>query len=51
MKAFIVAVAFAVVVAVGASFVLEGQQQTAYNAFATEGARVGDPGKNLIGYN
>ena len=48
MKAFISAVIVAVVVAVGAAFVLNTQQKTADKAFATSGARVGDPGHNLI---
>ena len=48
MKAFLSAVVVAVVLAVGASFVLNTQQQTAANAYATSGARVGDPGHNLI---
>jgi uncharacterized protein HemX len=48
MKAFLSAVAVAVILAVGASFVLNTQQQTAANAFSTSGARVGDPGHNLI---
>ncbi|WP_322894214.1 MULTISPECIES: hypothetical protein [unclassified Yoonia] len=51
MKAFLFAVVFAVIVAVGASFVLQGTfQQPSYAAFATEGARVGDPGQNLMEY-
>ena len=48
MKAFLSAVAVAVILAVAASFILNTQQQTAANAFATSGARVGDPGHNLI---
>lgn len=48
MKAFISAVIVAVVFAVGAAMVLDTQQQTADKAFATSGARVGDPGHNLI---
>ncbi len=48
MKAFISAVIVAVALAVGAAFVLNTQQQTADKAFATSGARVGDPGHNLI---
>ncbi len=48
MNAFLSAVAVAVILAVGASFVLNTQQQTAANAFSTSGARVGDPGHNLI---
>lgn len=50
MKPFIAALAFAVLIAVVANFVLIGNfQQPASTAFATEGARVGDPGTNLVG--
>jgi len=48
MKAFISAVIVSLVLAVGASFVLNTQQQTAANAVSTSSARVGDPGHNLI---
>jgi hypothetical protein len=48
MKAFISAVVVAIILAVGASYVLNTQQQTAADAFATTGARVGDPGHNLV---
>ncbi len=51
MKAFISAVIVAVVLAVGASYLLNTQQKTAAQAFATSGARVGDPGTNLVGVN
>lgn len=51
MKAFATAVIFAVICAVGASMVLNGSfQTTTANAFATEGARVDNPGSNLINY-
>lgn len=51
MKAFLSAMVFAAVVAVGAAAVLNGTfQQPTYAANTTEGARVGDPGQNLIGY-
>lgn len=51
MKAFLFAVVFAGVVAVGAAFVLQGTfQEPSSSAYATEGARVGDPGTNLIAY-
>ena len=51
MKAFLASVTFAVVVAFGASMVLNGNYQTPSSAaFSTEGARVGDPGSNLISY-
>ena len=50
MKAFIAAVAFSIVAAFVAANVLDTQYQTpSYSAFATEGARVGNPGDNLIG--
>jgi hypothetical protein len=49
MKVFVAAVVFAVVAAVGMSFVLNAYQRNADTAFTTSGARVGDPGHNLIG--
>ncbi|GJD48738.1 hypothetical protein OPKNFCMD_1462 [Methylobacterium crusticola] len=49
MRAFVVAVAMAVVLAVAASFVLGESQRFAYQAFATSGARVSNPGTNLVG--
>lgn len=50
MKAFLAAVIFAIIVAFGAANVLdEGFQQPAHAAFTTEGARVDNPGRNLIG--
>ena len=48
MKVFLAAVVFAAVVAVGAAFVLSGVQQSSSFAFTTSGARVGDPGNNLM---
>ena len=51
MKAFLASVTFALVVAFGAAYVLNGSYQTPSSAaFSTEGARVGDPGSNLISY-
>lgn len=49
MKAFIAAVVFATIAAIGASMLLNSQQRGADVAFTTSGARVGDAGKNLIG--
>ena len=50
MKAFLAAVVFAGIVAFGAATVLDGNyQQPSYSAFTTEGARVDNPGHNLIG--
>jgi len=49
MKIFIVAAVFAVFAAFVASAVLSGVQMASYTAFTTSGARVGDPGTNLVG--
>lgn len=51
MKAFAAAVVFAVLFAFGASVVLDRSfQQPSYSAFSTEGARLTDPGSNLVNY-
>jgi hypothetical protein len=49
MKSFVAALAFAVVAAVGVAMVLNTVQEPSSVAFMTTGARVGDPGHNLIG--
>ena len=49
MKSFFAALAFAVVAAVGVAMVLNTIQQSSSVSFTTSGARVGDPGHNLIG--
>lgn len=49
MKVFLAALVFAAVAAVGVSIVLNTVQQTSSVAFTTSGARVGDPGHNLVG--
>ena len=49
MKFFVAALAFAVVDAVGVAMVLNTLQEPSSVAFSTSGARVGDPGHNLIG--
>ena len=49
MKSFVGAVVFAIVAAVGVAMVLNTIQQPSSVAFSTSGARVGDPGHNLIG--
>jgi hypothetical protein len=51
MKSFVAALVAAAVLAVVASLVLGIAQRPAYQAFATSGARVGDPGENLVGKN
>jgi hypothetical protein len=49
MKVFIAAVLFAAIAATGMAFVLDAYQNDSYTAFTTGGARVSDPGHNLIG--
>jgi hypothetical protein len=49
MKVFLAALVFAAVVAVGVSMVLGSIQQPSSVTFTTSGARVGDPGHNLVG--
>jgi hypothetical protein len=51
MKAFLSAVAFIVVVAAAAPYLLPGMQQNASSAFTTSSVRIDDPGSNLIGKN
>ena len=48
MKVFLAALVFAAIVAVGMAIFLSGIQQASYSAFTTSGARVSDPGNNLI---
>ncbi len=49
MKVFLAALVFAAIAAVTVSVILNGIQQPSYAAFTTSGARVGDPGSNLVG--
>jgi hypothetical protein len=49
MKVFLAALVFAVVAAVGVAMVLGSIQQPSSATFTTSGARVGDPGHNLVG--
>ncbi|MFH1345210.1 MAG: hypothetical protein ABIL01_28995 [Pseudomonadota bacterium] len=49
MKVFLAALVFAAIAAVGVSIVLNTVQRSSSVAFTTGGARVGDPGHNLVG--
>ena len=51
MKVIIVSAVAALVLAYAASFVLNVEQKPAYEAFVGSGARVGEPGNNLVGPN
>jgi hypothetical protein len=49
MKIIFASLVAAGLLAAGAAFVLNAEQRSAYEAFTTSGARVGDPGHNLVG--
>lgn len=49
MRIFVAALLFAGIAAAGTSMILNAFQEPGYVAFTTSGARVGDPGNNLIG--
>jgi len=51
MKMIVLGIASASVLALGASLILNARQRTAYEGFATESVRVGDPGHNLVGWD
>lgn len=51
MKAFLSAVVVAIVLSVGAAYVLdESFQRDSYEANTRDGVRLGDPGDNLVNY-
>ena len=49
MKVFVAALVFAAIAAFCVSSVLDTIQQDSWTAYTTSGARVGDPGNNLVG--
>jgi hypothetical protein len=49
LKVIILSAVVALVLAYASSFVLSGQQEPSYQAYVGSGARVGDPGYNLVG--
>jgi hypothetical protein len=51
MKVILGAILVAIVLGVGAALVLNTTQRPAYEVYSTSGARVGDPGHNLVGEN
>ncbi len=51
MRAFLSAAVIAILIAVAAWLVLAKAQEPVYQAFTTSGARVSDPGDNLVGKN
>ncbi|KAA2237168.1 hypothetical protein [Salinarimonas soli] len=51
MKVIIASAVAALVLGIGSALILNAVQEPAYEAFATTGARVGQPGENLVGQN
>lgn len=49
MGVILAGIVAAVIVAVGAGFVLRGQQEPSWQVYSTQSTRVGDPGANLVG--
>ena len=49
MKMILLAGLCAVVLGFAAASILDSQQKPAHERFVTEGARVGEPGSNLVG--
>ncbi len=49
MKSFVAAIVATIVFGLAAALVLGFAQRPAYQVYATQGARVGDPGENLVG--
>jgi uncharacterized protein YxeA len=49
MKTILLAVVAAVLIGAGAAALLSTTQKTAYVAYTTSGARVSEPGHNLVG--
>jgi hypothetical protein len=52
VKIVLASIVAAIVLAVGAVFILDVSQRPAYDVYASpSGTRVGDPGHNLVGQN
>jgi hypothetical protein len=50
MNAFLTSVAVALALAIGVAYMLDGTwQRRAADAYTTSGARIDDPGHNLVG--
>jgi ubiquinone biosynthesis protein Coq4 len=49
MKMIILSAVAVLALGFGAALILSSEQQAAYQAYSTSGARVGEPGHNLVG--
>lgn len=51
MKTIIIAIVATIAIAAGAAAILSSTQKLAYQAYSTSGARVSEPGHNLVGHD
>jgi len=51
MRIILTGIVLAIVIAVGAGYVLREQQQPSWQVFSSDSTRVGNPGDNLVGRN
>lgn len=51
MRMILTGIVVAIVIAIGAGYVLLAQQEPSWQVFSTDSTRVGDPGHNLVGQN
>lgn len=51
MGVILTGIVVAIALAVGAGFVLRGEQEPAWQVYSTDSTRVGNPGANLVGQN
>ena len=51
MRMILTGIVVAIVIAIGAGYVLRSGQEPSWQAFSSDSTRVGDPGHNLVGQN
>jgi hypothetical protein len=51
MGVILTSIVIAVAIAIGAGFVMRGEQEPSWQVYSTGSTRVGDPGCNLVGGN
>lgn len=51
MRMILAGIVVAVVIAIGAGYIMQAQQEPSWQVFSTDSTRVGDPGHNLVGQN
>lgn len=51
MRMILTGIVLAIVIAVGAGYALQAQQEPSWQVFSSDSTRVGNPGHNLVGQN